>query len=145
MVKHRGGSSQSCRTFLHNHREGIVSVDLLTTPTIAFERLYAFVILRQLRREIVGIAVTRHPTAEWLARQITEAFPWDTAPAILIRDNDKVFGTMFGVASERWASAIIRSLPDHPGRMAMLNGSSRHGCVLPELIDVRIDRSLVGV
>jgi transposase InsO family protein len=95
MVKRRGRPSQGWRTFMRNHRDGIVSVDLLTTPTIAFERLYAFVILRHLRREIVRIAVTKHPTAEWLARQITEAFPWDTAPAILVRDNDRVFGDIF--------------------------------------------------
>jgi len=95
MVKRRGRPSQGWRTFLRNHRDGIVSVDLLTAPTIGFEWLYAFVILRHLRREIVRIAVTKHPTAEWLARQITEAFPWETAPAILVRDNDRVFGDIF--------------------------------------------------
>src|SRR5437899_12127981 len=41
------------------------------------------------------IAVTRNPTAEWLARQITEAFPWERAPKYLIRDNDRVFGVAF--------------------------------------------------
>ncbi|MGH9806376.1 MAG: integrase core domain-containing protein, partial [Terriglobia bacterium] len=95
MVRRPRGSPQSWRTFLRNHRDGIVSIDLLTAPTIGFEQLYAFVILKHLRREIVRIAVTKHPTAEWLARQITEAFPWDTAPAILIRDNDKAFGEVF--------------------------------------------------
>jgi hypothetical protein len=39
--------------------------------------------------------VTRNPTADWLARQITEAFPWDDAPKYLIRDNDRVFGAVF--------------------------------------------------
>ncbi|MGA9794252.1 MAG: hypothetical protein WBQ17_01835 [Rhizomicrobium sp.] len=58
-------------------------------------RLYALVVLRHLRREIVHTAVTKHPTAEWLARQITEAFPWDSAPTIPLRDNDKVFGEVF--------------------------------------------------
>jgi transposase InsO family protein len=132
MVKHRGASSQGWRTFLRNHRDGIVSVDLLTTPTIAFERLYAFVILRHLRREIVRIAVTRHPTAEWLARQITEAFPWDTAPAILIRDNDKVFGKLF---RRRLRSMGIRDHPITPrspwqnGYAERLIGSIRRECL----------------
>jgi hypothetical protein len=40
-------------------------------------------------------AVTRNPTAEWLARQITEAFPWDSTPKYLIRDNDRAFGAAF--------------------------------------------------
>jgi hypothetical protein len=60
MVQRRGRPSQGWRTFLRNHRDGIVSVDLVTAPTITFERLYAFVILRHLRREIVRIAVTKH-------------------------------------------------------------------------------------
>jgi transposase InsO family protein len=108
MVRRSGGSSQGWRAFLRNHRGGIVSVDLLTTPTIGFERLYAFVVLRHLRREIVRIAVTKHPTAEWLSRQITEAFPWDCAPEILIRDNDKAIGEVF----QRRVRAM--GIRDHP-------------------------------
>lgn len=109
-----------------------MSIDLLTTPTITFERLYALVVLRHLRREIVHIAVTRHPTAEWLARQITEAFPWDSAPAILIRDNDRVFGEVF------WRRVRAMGIRDHPitprspwqnGYVERIIGSIRRECL----------------
>jgi hypothetical protein len=51
------------------------------------------VVLGHGRRQLLWIAVTRHPTAEWLARQITEAFTWTSAPAYLMRDNDVPTGT----------------------------------------------------
>jgi transposase InsO family protein len=70
-------------------------IALLTVPTLAFERLYAFVVLGRGRRAIPHVEVTNHPTAEWLARQIVEAFPWDTAPGFLIRDNDGAYGNVF--------------------------------------------------
>jgi transposase InsO family protein len=75
--------------------EGIASIDLFVVPTIAFQRLFAFLILGHERRRLLWFAVTRNPTADWLARQITEAFPWDGAPKYLIRDNDRVFGAVF--------------------------------------------------
>ena len=81
---------QTWKTFLRNHAEGIASIDLFVVPTISFEQLYAFLILSH-RRRLLWTAVTRNPTAEWLARQITEAFPWDSAPKYLIRDNDRAF------------------------------------------------------
>src|ERR1035437_640869 len=80
---------------LRNHADGIASIDLFVVPTIAFEQLFAFLILGHGRRQLLWFAVTRHPTAEWLARQITEAFPWDTAPAYIVRDNDRAFGSVF--------------------------------------------------
>ena len=124
MVRRSGGSSQGWKTFLHNHREGIVSIDLLTAPTIGFERLYAFVILRHLRREIIRIAVTKHPTAEWLARQITEAFPGIAHQKYSFATTTKPLARCFGGGSERWGSGTIRSRQDHPGRTAMLNALS---------------------
>jgi hypothetical protein len=74
MVKRRGPPSQGWRTFLHNHAPDIAAMDLLVVPTIGFELLYAFVIIRLRRRELIWINVTANPTAEWVARQITEAF-----------------------------------------------------------------------
>jgi hypothetical protein len=67
---------------------------LLVIPTIGFDLLYAFVIVRLDRRELVWINVTTNPTAEWIARQITEAFPWDDAPQYLIRDRDRIYGAV---------------------------------------------------
>ena len=75
-------------TFLRKHAAGIAAMDLLAVPTIGLKLLYAFVILRHDRRRIVSIAVTSHPTAEWIARRITEAFPWHEAPRYLLRDRD---------------------------------------------------------
>jgi hypothetical protein len=75
MVSRRDRPLQTWKTFLCNHMEGIASIDLFVSPTIAFEQLFAFLVLGHRRRQLLWIAVTRNPTAEWLARQITEAFP----------------------------------------------------------------------
>src|SRR3984893_8955337 len=83
---------QTWKTFVRNHMEGIAAIDLFVVPTIGFQQLFAFLVLRYERRQLLWIAVTRNPTAEWLARQITEAFPWESAPKYLIRDNDRAFG-----------------------------------------------------
>ena len=94
MVKHRGPPSQGWRTFLRNHAPDIAAMDLFVVPTISFKLLYGFVIVRLDRRDLVWINVTTHPTAEWVARQITEAFPWDMAPRYMIRDRDRIYGTI---------------------------------------------------
>jgi len=91
MVKRRGSPSQGWRTFLRNHAPDIAAMDLFVVPTIGFDLLYAFIIVRLDRRDLVWINVTSHPTAEWIARQITEAFPWDDAPQYLIRDRDQLW------------------------------------------------------
>src|SRR4029077_3936516 len=88
MVKRRGPPSQGWRTFLHNHAPDIAAMDLFVVPTFGFNLLHAFVIIRLDRRDLVWINVTTNPTAEWIAHQITEAFPWDEAPRYLIRDRD---------------------------------------------------------
>ena len=80
MVKRRRPPSQGWKTFLRNHAPDIAAMDLFIVPTIGFDLLYAFVIVRLDRRELVWINVTTNPTAVWVAGQITEAFPWDEAP-----------------------------------------------------------------
>ena len=91
MVRRHGGpSGQSWWTFLRNHAPEIAAMDLFVVPTLAFKLLYGFIIVRLDRRELVHIAVTNSPTADWIARQITEAFPWDAAPGYPIRDRDCV-------------------------------------------------------
>src|ERR1700757_4737794 len=94
MVKRRSPPSQGWRTFLHNHAPDIAVMDVFVVPTIGFELLYAFVIVRLDRRDLVWINVTTPPTAEWVARQITEAFPWDGAPGYMIRDRDRIYGAV---------------------------------------------------
>jgi len=92
LVRSRKPPSQTWRTFLHNHIQSLVSVDFFTVQTIRFQILYVFLVLTHERRRIVHFAVTAHPTAEWTAHQMREAFPWDTAPRYLLRDRDRIFG-----------------------------------------------------
>jgi hypothetical protein len=80
--------ARSCATMSPH----IAAMDLFVVPTISFIQLYVLVIVRLTRRELVWINVTRHPTAEWIAQQITEAFPWNEAPRYLIRDQDAIYG-----------------------------------------------------
>jgi transposase InsO family protein len=94
MVKRRGPPSQGWRTFLHNHASDIAAMDLFVVPTIGLDLLYALIIVRLDRRGLVWINVTANPTAEWIARQLTEAFPWDEAPHYLIRDRDQIYGAI---------------------------------------------------
>ena len=95
MCRHSRPPSQGWRTFLSNHADGIAAVDLFVLPTIAFRILYCLVIIRHGRRIWLSFGVTANPTAEWIARQITEAFPWDHAPRYLIRDRDTSYGPVF--------------------------------------------------
>lgn len=81
-------------------------------PTLTFDRLFAFLVLGHGRRQLLWFEVTRHPTAEWLARQITEAFPWASAPAYLVRDNDRAYGQVF---TSRVGAMGIRDQPISPG------------------------------
>jgi transposase InsO family protein len=95
MIQRRGPPSQTWRTFLRTHAEAIAAIDLCVVPTLTFECLFAFLVLGHGRRQLLWFAVTRHPTAEWLAQQIVEAFPWATAPTYLVRDNDCAYGQAF--------------------------------------------------
>ena len=97
MVPRRDRPLQTWKTFLRNHADGIASIDLFVVPTICFQQLFAFLVLGHGRRQLLWFAVTRNPTAEWLARQITEASPWDSTPTYIVRDNDRAFGNAFKV------------------------------------------------
>ena len=132
MVKRRGPPSQGWRAFLANHAPHIAAMDLFVVPTIGFDLLYAFVIVRLDRRDLIWISVTRHPTAEWIARQVTEAFPWNEAPRYPIRDRDRIFGA---VVTRRLRTMGIRDKPIAPaspwqnGFAERLIGSIRRECV----------------
>jgi hypothetical protein len=104
--------------------EGIASIDLFVVPTIAFQQLFALLVLGHERRRLLWFAVTCNPTAEWLARQITEAFPWDTAPKYLIRDNDRAFGSRSRLGCEQWGSGTDQRRSARPGRTDTLNARS---------------------
>jgi transposase InsO family protein len=132
MIRHRGPPSQGWPTFLRNHAAQIAAIDLFVVPTVKFRLLYALVILRLERRQLIWTNVTAHPTAEWIARQIAEAFPWDQAPRYLVRDRD----TCFSVAFERRLRAMgIRDWPITPRspwqncHVERLVGSIRRECL----------------
>jgi transposase InsO family protein len=93
----RGPPSQSWRTFLRNHADAIAAIDLCVVPTLTFERLFAFLVVGHGRRQLLWFAVTRNPSAEWLTQQMAEAFPWNTAPTYLVRDNDRAYGQAFQI------------------------------------------------
>jgi len=112
IVKRRGPPSQRWRTFLGNHAPDISAMDLFVVPTIDFKLLYGLVVVRLDRRELVWISVTTHPTAEWVARQITEAFPWNEPPRYMIRDRDRIYGA---VVTRRLRAIGIRDKPITPG------------------------------
>ena len=119
MTKRQGPPSQGWKTFLRNHADGIASLDLFVVRTISFKLLYGLVILRHARRRLVSISVTSNPTAEWIAGQVTDAFPWDEAPSHLIRDRDRAFGPVYTHAFVRWRSEITLPHRAHHGRTAM--------------------------
>ena len=112
MIRHRGPPSQNWRTFLRNHADAIAAIDLCVVPTLTFECLFAFLVVGHGRRQLLWFAVSRHPTAEWLAQQIVEAFPWDAVPpSYLVRDNDGAYGQTF---TSRLRAMGIRDRPISP-------------------------------
>src|SRR3979490_3083492 len=131
-VRHSRPPSQGWRTFLSNHVDGIAAIDLFVLPTIAFQILYCLVIVRHGRRHWVSFGVTANPTAEWISRQVTEAFPWDHAPRYLIRDRDTSYGPVF---LQRTRAMGIRDHPIAPrspwqnAYVERLIGSIRRECL----------------
>jgi transposase InsO family protein len=126
------GRSQTWKTLLQNHAAGMGAMDFLIVPTVGFRLLFVLVILRHERRRLISLSVTDHPTAEWIARQITDAFPWDEAPDYMVRDRDGCYGQ---AATKRLAAMGIR---DHPtaarspwqnGHAERLIGSIRRECL----------------
>jgi transposase InsO family protein len=132
MTSDGGPRGQSWGTFLRNHMPRIAAMDLFVVPTISFNLLYVLVIVRLARRELVWINVTAHPTAEWIAQQITEAFPWHEPPRYLIRDRDKIYGV---AVTRRLRAMGIRDKPIAAGSpwqngfVERLIGSIRRECV----------------
>jgi transposase InsO family protein len=132
MIRRRGRPGQDWRTFLCNHAPDAAAIDLFVVPTLGFKLLYALVIAGLGRRELVWVNVTAHPTAEWIAHQVTEAFPWEEAPTYLIRDNDALYGSAF---IRRLRAMGIRDRPITPGSpwqngaVERLIGSIRRECL----------------
>ena len=129
----RAGALDSRNDTLWNvQRPPIAAIDMCVVPTLTFDRLFAFLVLGHGRRQLLWFEMTRHPTAEWLARQITEAFPWASAPAYLVRDNDRAYGHVF---TSRVRAMGIRDQPISPrspwqnGIAERLIGALRRECL----------------
>ena len=132
MVRGRHPPSQGWKTFLLNHADGIASMDLFVVPTISFQLLYGLLILQHGRREILWLAATTHPSAEWVSRQLTEAYGWEQGPRYLVRDRDSIYGDVF---IRRLRAMGIRDRPTTPrspwqnGYCERLIGSIRKECL----------------
>src|SRR3979409_1065871 len=132
MAKPRRPPSQGWKTFLNNHADGIAAMDLFVVPTISFRLLYGLLIVGHGRRQILWVGVTSHPTAEWIANQLTEGCGWEQAPRYLIRDRDRAYGEVF---IRRLRSMGIRDRPTSPrspwqnGYAARLIGSTARDVV----------------
>ena len=150
--RRRPPPSQSWRTFLNNHVGQLASVDFFVVPTLTFRVLWVFVVLAHDRRQILHVNVTGHPTAEWTAQQIRNAFPWDTAPRFLLRDRDGTYGPAFRACLEAMEIDEVLTAPRSPWQnpyVERLIGSIRRECldhviVLNERSARRILRSYVA-
>ena len=124
--------SQSWRTFLRNHMHCLASMDFFVLPTATFRLLFVFVVLHHERRRIVHFDVTAHPTAIWIKQQITEAFPWDTAPSYLVRDRDSVYGKIVSARIGALGIEEVVTAPRSPWQNPFVErviGSIRRECL----------------
>ena len=132
MATKRRPPSQGWKSFLHNHADAIASVDMFVVPTISFRLLYGFLIVRLSRRELLWLGVTAHPSAEWIARQLTEACGWREVPRYIVRDRDGAYGEAF---IRRVRAMGIRDRPISArspwqnGHAERLIGSIRRDCL----------------
>ena len=104
----------------------------LPVPTIRFQILYVFLVLAHDRRRILHFGVTAHPTAEWTAQQLREAFPWDSAPRYLLRDRDQIFGKDFVDQVKAMGIKQVLSAPRSPWQRAYIErliGTIRRECL----------------
>jgi len=132
MIRHLKPPSQTWRTFLGNHAADLVSIDFFTVPTATFRVLYVFVVLRHERREIVHFNATYHPTEEWTAQQLVEAFPCDTAPRYVMRDRDSIYGKRFRTRVNGLGIEEVISAPRSPWQnpyVERIIGSIRRECL----------------
>ena len=132
IVRKRNPPSQNWRTFLDNHVKTMVSVDFFTVPTIRFQVLYVFLVLAHDRRRIVHFNVTAHPTAEWTAQQLREAFPFEQVPRYLLRDRDRIFGGEFRKDVKAMGIEEVLSSPRSPWQSAYVErviGTIRRECL----------------
>jgi hypothetical protein len=118
MVRMRGKPSETWRSFLRNEAIAITAIDMFVVPRVTFRLLFVVLILAHDRRKIVHFGVTQHPTAGWLSRQVTEAFPWDTAPRFLLHDRGASYGSVFRSRVEAMGITEVVTAPRSPWQNA---------------------------
>ena len=132
MARQQKPPSQTWRTFLSNHVASLVSTDFFVVPTVNFRVLFVFVVLAHHRRRLIHFNVTAHPTSEWTAQQIAEAFPWDMAPRHLLHDRDSIYGGPFRQRVRGMAVREVPAAPRSPWQnpyVERLIGSIRRECL----------------
>ena len=122
MARRSGPPSQGWKTFLRNHADGIAAMDLFVVPTVSFRLLYCLLIIGHGRRQILWIGVTAHPTAEWIANQLTGPLAGSRCLDILSAIVTQPTVRYLFVASNPWVFGIARRLLGHPGRTATRSG-----------------------
>src|SRR5262249_20980193 len=131
IARRRRPPSQGWKTFLRN-ADGIAAISRVVVPTTPFRLLYGLLIWQHGRRELLWVGATAHPTAEWIARQLTEAHGWQRAPRYIVRDRDRVYGH---AVLSRLRAMGIRDRPIAPrspwqnGCAERLIGSIRRDCL----------------
>lgn len=132
MVRNRKPPSQTWRTFLDNHVGDLASIDFFTVPTLSFRILYVVLVLKHERRQVMHFNVTEHPTAQWMAQQLLEAFPWDEAPRYLLRDRDDTYGAQYRRRVHSLGIEEVLTAPHSPWQnpyVERLIGSVRRECL----------------
>ncbi len=120
-VHSRKPPSPTWKTFMKSHVQDLVSLAFFVVPTVTHKVLFVLLILAHERRRLVHFNITEHPTAEWTAQQMIEAFPWDKTPRYLLRDRDRIYGLTFGSGCGTWGSKRSSSPPGVPGRIRTSN------------------------
>src|ERR1035437_5159838 len=132
LARPRKPPSETWRTFLDSHLKQLVATDFFVVPTVNFRILFVFVVLAHHRRRVIHFNVTSHPTSEWTAQQIAEAFPWNTAPRYLLHDRDSIYGDVFRQRVRGMAIREVLTAPRSPWQspyVERLIGSIRRECL----------------
>lgn len=136
-VRPRKPPSPTWTAFLENHVTDLVAIDFFVVPTLDFKVLFVLVILAHDRRRLVHFNVTEHPTEQWTAQQIVEAFPWDEAPRYLLHDRDSIYGASFQRRVTGLGLEEVRTAPRSPWQnpfVERLIGSIRRDCLDPVIV-----------
>jgi transposase InsO family protein len=124
--------SPTWKTFLKNHVQDLVALDFFIVPTITHKVLFVLLILAHERRRLKHFNITEHPTAQWTAQQVVDAFPWDETPQYLLRDRDRIYGASFRQRVQHMGIEEVLIAPRSPWQnpyVERLIGSIRRDCL----------------